>query len=56
MINVTTLATKDDFGPKRDYDFPPVDYSENMSMDDRQRSILTDLIFQKCDDPDERER
>ena len=53
MINTVAVSSFD--GPKRSSVFP-LDYvGEEKMMDDRQRSILIDLIFQKASDSTDRE-
>lgn len=53
MITNTAVASFD--GPKKSHIFPPDDYlvgDEGITA--RQKQLLTDLIFQKCDE-EERE-
>ena len=53
---ITNTMTASFESPKRNFVFPPVDYVGNdKPIDDRQRSILIDLIFQKSSDSTERE-
>ncbi len=53
---ITNTMTASFESPKRNFVFPHVDYVGNdKPIDDRQRSILLDLIFQKAIDSTERE-
>jgi len=55
MIIATTLASLD--GPRNNHGFP-LDFTgaEEEKMSDHNRRVLTDLIFQKVQDENERER